>query len=129
MASYINRYIKSGIVRDLKRKMVFIAGPRQAGKTTFAKELLKKTGSSVKKRYMNWVWSTTNIIFPRRQLKFPFFSHFTFHFSHFTFHILSLIPDKNMVYRKKVCKNFNNQIYIKIFINNLSWHYKANTIW
>ena len=54
MASYINRYTKSGIVRDLKRKMVFIAGPRQAGKTTFAKELLKETGSSVKKRYMNW---------------------------------------------------------------------------
>lgn len=54
MASYINRYIKSGIVRDLKRKMVFIAGPRQAGKTTFAKELLKETGISVKKKYMNW---------------------------------------------------------------------------
>ena len=55
MASYINRYIKSGIVRDLKRKMVFIAGPRQAGKTTFAKEFLKKTGISIKEKYMNWV--------------------------------------------------------------------------
>ncbi len=54
MSSYINRYIESGIERDLSRKMVFLAGPRQAGKTTFAKQILKEAGESVKKRYLNW---------------------------------------------------------------------------
>jgi len=54
MSSYINRYIKPGIERDLSRKMVFLAGPRQSGKTTFAKQILKETGESVKKRYLNW---------------------------------------------------------------------------
>jgi predicted AAA+ superfamily ATPase len=54
MSSYINRYIEPGIKRDLSRKMVFLAGPRQAGKTTFAKQILKEAGESVKKRYLNW---------------------------------------------------------------------------
>lgn len=54
MPSYVNRYIESGIERDLSRKMVFLAGPRQAGKTTFAKQILEESGESVKKRYLNW---------------------------------------------------------------------------
>ena len=33
------RYLASQVVRDLRRKMVFVAGPRQVGKTTLAKSL------------------------------------------------------------------------------------------
>jgi predicted AAA+ superfamily ATPase len=35
------RYIQRWIQEDLKSKMVFIAGPRQSGKTTIAKEILQ----------------------------------------------------------------------------------------
>ena len=34
------RYLTSAIEEDLKEKMVFLGGPRQAGKTTLARELL-----------------------------------------------------------------------------------------
>ncbi len=37
----MGRYIKTNITNDLNKKMVFVGGPRQVGKTTFAKELLK----------------------------------------------------------------------------------------
>lgn len=37
------------ILKDIKKKMVFVAGPRQVGKTTLAKSLLK-----AKNRYLNW---------------------------------------------------------------------------
>lgn len=43
------RYLRSQILRDLKQKMVFVAGPRQVGKTTLAKSL--PNGS---KGYLNW---------------------------------------------------------------------------
>ena len=43
------RYLEAQVRRDLRRKMVFVAGPRQVGKTTLAKRLLgRKTG------YLNW---------------------------------------------------------------------------
>ena len=43
------RYLTAQVKRDLKRKMVFIAGPRQVGKTTIARSLPgAKTG------YLNW---------------------------------------------------------------------------
>ena len=48
------RYIEAGITRDLARKMVFLAGPRQVGKTTFAKGLLKNEGLAGTGRYLNW---------------------------------------------------------------------------
>jgi predicted AAA+ superfamily ATPase len=35
------RYVEPVIISDLARKMVFLAGPRQSGKTTIAKKLLK----------------------------------------------------------------------------------------
>ena len=54
MSDIIGRYIESGIKQDLKRKMVFLAGPRQVGKTTFAKDLLRTAGFTANKRYMNW---------------------------------------------------------------------------
>lgn len=47
----MERYQKSLILRDLEKKMVLIAGPRQAGKTTLAKELAKDFKSFV---YLNY---------------------------------------------------------------------------
>lgn len=45
------RYIKLPIQHDLKKKMVFIGGPRQVGKTTLAREILAESDSG---RYLNW---------------------------------------------------------------------------
>ena len=46
------RYIEKEIQKDLERKMVFVGGPRQVGKTTFAKSLLERKNLSG--RYFNW---------------------------------------------------------------------------
>ena len=43
------RYLLPRLQKDLKRKMVILAGPRQCGKTTLAKSLLDKDGE-----YLNW---------------------------------------------------------------------------
>lgn len=43
------RYLKNNIEKDLLKKMVLLAGPRQCGKTTFAKALLDSNGY-----YLNW---------------------------------------------------------------------------
>ena len=43
------RYLKSSISQDLMEKMVFVGGPRQVGKTTLAKQIIKKASS-----YLNW---------------------------------------------------------------------------
>lgn len=46
------RYIKPYVIQDLQKKMVFIGGPRQVGKTTLAEDILASdfpTG-----RYFNW---------------------------------------------------------------------------
>lgn len=45
------RYIINSIKQDLQKKMVFIGGPRQVGKTTLAKSLL---ADGIKGRYFNW---------------------------------------------------------------------------
>ena len=50
---YISRYLETDVERDLAKKMVFLAGPRQVGKTTFAKALLEKNEISLD-RYLNW---------------------------------------------------------------------------
>lgn len=44
------RYIQNFIQTDLKKKMVFISGPRQCGKTTLANDIIKKSHSL----YLNW---------------------------------------------------------------------------
>jgi predicted AAA+ superfamily ATPase len=54
MAAYLHRYIEKPVIDDLARKMVFIGGPRQAGKTTLAKHLCKSAGYDIKQRYLNW---------------------------------------------------------------------------
>ena len=44
-----DRYLKNQVERDLRRKMVFVAGPRQVGKTTMARSLPGADGG-----YLNW---------------------------------------------------------------------------
>ena len=44
------RYLQSQIERDLARKMVFVGGPRQVGKTTLARQILGRR----KRGYLNW---------------------------------------------------------------------------
>jgi predicted AAA+ superfamily ATPase len=46
------RYISSYILDDLKKKMVFVGGPRQVGKTTLAQWVLEKHFPAG--RYFNW---------------------------------------------------------------------------
>jgi predicted AAA+ superfamily ATPase len=43
----MERAQKQAILRDLSKKMVLLAGPRQAGKTTLSKEIAKEFSSSV----------------------------------------------------------------------------------
>lgn len=50
MGELKSRYLSAQIKKDLNEKMVFIAGPRQCGKTTLAKSFLKNT----KGTYFNW---------------------------------------------------------------------------
>jgi predicted AAA+ superfamily ATPase len=54
MSDYLARYLELPVTKDLKRKMVFIGGPRQAGKTTLAKHLGSAAGADLGKRYLNW---------------------------------------------------------------------------
>jgi hypothetical protein len=54
MPKYLSRYIETAVHSDLNRKMVFIGGPRQSGKTTLAKHLCKQEGFEVNERYFNW---------------------------------------------------------------------------
>ena len=43
------RYLEAQVRRDLARKMVFVAGPRQVGKTTLARRILGRRSG-----YLNW---------------------------------------------------------------------------
>lgn len=45
------RYLEPTVIRDLKRKMVWIAGPRQVGKTTLMQNIGKELGNA---EYFNW---------------------------------------------------------------------------
>ena len=49
----MKRYISKAVEDDLKDKMVFIGGPRQVGKITFALSFLKD-GSKKHPAYFNW---------------------------------------------------------------------------
>jgi uncharacterized protein len=48
----MKRYCEAFILQDLKKKMVFVGGPRQVGKTTLAKKILNHDFSSGE--YFNW---------------------------------------------------------------------------
>lgn len=54
MKTYLSRYIQSRVKEDLAKKMVFIGGSRQAGKTTLAKHLCQDAGYDIRERYLNW---------------------------------------------------------------------------
>lgn len=54
MQRYLHRYIEKSVTADLQKKMVFIGGPRQSGKTTLAKHLCEKSGYGIEERYLNW---------------------------------------------------------------------------
>ncbi|MGE3062425.1 MAG: ATP-binding protein [bacterium] len=47
----MKRYLYNSVVKDLKKKMVLITGPRQVGKTYLAKEILNEFKSSI---YLNY---------------------------------------------------------------------------
>ncbi|OGQ06627.1 MAG: AAA family ATPase [Deltaproteobacteria bacterium RIFCSPLOWO2_12_FULL_40_28] len=49
----IIRYLSKPVTRDLRKKMVFISGPRQVGKTTFALSFLKGTQAG-HLAYLSW---------------------------------------------------------------------------
>jgi hypothetical protein len=53
MKEIYKRYIENSVVEDLKSKMVFVGGPRQVGKTTFALTFLTEQ-SEKHPAYLNW---------------------------------------------------------------------------
>lgn len=57
------RYLEGAIKEDLKKKMVFVGGPRQVGKTTFAKTFLKS-----EKAYLNYDYVHDRAILLKQQL-------------------------------------------------------------
>lgn len=58
------RYLTAALHRDLPRKMVLLAGPRQCGKTTLARSLLDDRGA-----YLNWDIAVDRRII--RQMSWP----------------------------------------------------------
>jgi len=48
------RYVGEWIQADLQKKLVFLGGPRQVGKTTLAKQILAARGLSEESAYRNW---------------------------------------------------------------------------
>ncbi len=51
---YIKRYIETSVAQDLEKKMVFIGGPRQSGKTTTAKNICFPGKKLETERYLTW---------------------------------------------------------------------------
>lgn len=48
------RYLETAVRSALRRKMVFVGGPRQVGKTTFALGLLGNAADETHPAYLNW---------------------------------------------------------------------------
>lgn len=59
------RYLRDQIQRDLSRKMVFVAGPRQVGKTTLARTL-----PGAGRGYLNWDAAADRERILRRELPY-----------------------------------------------------------
>jgi predicted AAA+ superfamily ATPase len=53
MSKILTRYLEPHIRADLKKKMVFLGGPRQVGKTTLAQSLIRKFKDG-HPAYLNW---------------------------------------------------------------------------
>lgn len=61
------RYLRSHVIADLHEKMVFVGGPRQVGKTTFALDLLPG-GSERHPAYLSWDDAVTRAALLRGEL-------------------------------------------------------------
>src|SRR5216117_782429 len=48
------RYLEEPVRKALNKKMVFVGGPRQVGKTTFALGFLGKDADETHPAYLNW---------------------------------------------------------------------------
>ncbi len=51
---HVRRYIGDAVRNALTKKMVFVGGPRQVGKTTFALGFLGKNANETHPAYLNW---------------------------------------------------------------------------
>lgn len=51
---YIRRDIEPCVKDDLNKKMVFVSGPRQCGKTTLAQKILAESSAGEVCAYLNW---------------------------------------------------------------------------
>jgi len=60
---HVRRYLLRQVTRDLSRKMVFVAGPRQVGKTTLALDI-----PGARRGYLNWDTDEGRERILRRQL-------------------------------------------------------------
>jgi predicted AAA+ superfamily ATPase len=49
-----DRLLDAAITRDLREKMVLVSGPRQSGKTTLARAILRRSHQAPASRYLNW---------------------------------------------------------------------------
>ena len=50
----LHRYLSEPVRKDLTQKMVFVGGPRQVGKTTFALRFLGPRANESNPAYFNW---------------------------------------------------------------------------
>jgi len=50
----LSRYLHHPVIEDLNNKMVFVAGPRQVGKTSLAKQILKDARQGLYLSWDNW---------------------------------------------------------------------------
>lgn len=63
-----HRYLFTRISQDLEKKMVFIGGPRQVGKTTLSLQFFKKNASERNVGYLNWDYLADRSLILKDQL-------------------------------------------------------------
>jgi predicted AAA+ superfamily ATPase len=63
-----HRYLFSSISKDLEKKMVFIGGPRQIGKTTLSLQFFKNKASEKNTGYLNWDYLADRSLILKNQL-------------------------------------------------------------
>lgn len=66
--SKTHRYLFQAISKDLEKKMVFIGGPRQVGKTTLSLNFFKNKVSETNKGYLNWDYLADRSLILKNQL-------------------------------------------------------------
>ena len=59
----MKRYLDELILKDLRRKMVIVTGPRQVGKTTLSKQLLPHFKGA---QYLNWDVAEDRVVLSRQ---------------------------------------------------------------